>query len=156
VSIFSIISTEFSRLPHLRMEPMTSQPTINKAAVVSWLDGQNTEDDEFEAITMPKKTKAKGKQLWRADAAEKQPPRLLHRLPYPSFDPKSCLRVISMNLCSAVFGFNIVIGTVIRSSPRGISLLDIELNWIISLPAVSKAVPNWLSAHTADIANRPP
>src|SRR5512142_3193948 len=109
--------------------PMTSQQA---KAVVRWLDGT---DDE----PSPRPANWKGKGIWGRNESAKSP-RMLHRLPYPTFNAKTFLRVVSLNLCSAIFGFNIVIGTVIRNSPRGMSVLDIELNWIMSLPIVSAPV----------------
>ena len=53
------------------------------------------------------------------------------------FDPRSFLRVASMNLSAAIIGFNIVMSVLVKSSPKGLSILDINLNWIISIPIVS-------------------
>jgi len=42
-----------------------------------------------------------------------------------------------MNLSAAIIGFNIVMSVLVKSSPKGLSILDINLNWIISIPIVS-------------------
>jgi hypothetical protein len=53
-------------------------------------------------------------------------------------------RITTLNLCSAIFGLNIVLSILVRGSPKGGSILDIELNWIISVPVASRAYNHYL------------
>lgn len=51
-----------------------------------------------------------------------------------AFNSRSLLRVISLNLCSMIFGFNIVMSVLTRAGPKGRSRLDGDLNWVMSVP----------------------
>lgn len=103
----------------VRASTMTSQQA---ELVERWLDEQ-------------KKHRAKGKEVDRADKPEQE--KEMERIPPATFNFKAFLRVMSMNLCCTMFGFNIVMSYLIKSSPGGMSILDQELNWIISIPVVS-------------------
>ncbi len=91
-------------------------------AVERWLDGQNAAILNGNEAMIPK-----------PGTSPRRTPRWL--------DIKSPLRVLSMNLCSAIFGFNIVMSVLVEDSPQGINLLDGELNFLISIPVVGLSSP---------------
>ncbi len=100
------------------MSMMTSQQA---EAVERWLDRTEPSPREMQ-MEVPEK---------RTTTLPERP------RPAQSFHFKSFARVCSLNLCSAIFGLNIVLSMLVKSSPTGGSILDSHLYWIISIPVVS-------------------
>ncbi|KAL1842293.1 hypothetical protein VTK73DRAFT_3156 [Phialemonium thermophilum] len=118
------------------MDPSSSRPEeplspASREAIEHWIDQQSLERRRDEEFAVPKPRN-------RWDAAAERP---------DSFDPRSFLRVASLNLCSAIFGINVVLGILVgsrgagdatRSTPRG-TTLDTTLSPLISVPAAGAA-----------------
>ena len=53
------------------------------------------------------------------------------------FSAKAFLRLLSMNLCSAIFGYSIVMAVLVQRAPPSDNVLEGRLNLLISVPIVS-------------------
>ncbi|KAH8899055.1 hypothetical protein GQ53DRAFT_742161 [Thozetella sp. PMI_491] len=65
--------------------------------------------------------------------------RLSGVIPQPRFNLKSFFRVFSLNLCSAILGFNIVMNVLVQRGPKSDNIIDNRLNFLISVPVAGVA-----------------
>lgn len=108
---------------HTLMDYYPTPDASSRSQIVEiWLD-QNIEEQRRARIKEKRATARKEREMEKDVQRRAQ-----------EFDPRSFLRVVSLNLCCAIFGFNIVMSVLTRASPKGRSRLDGDLNWVISVP----------------------